>query len=146
MNRRQARQILDGVTGVIIQAAESVAPIEVPLAFANPYGFMGAYLVADFDGLALAVLTAMHCGLIDREKGYELLNGGSRAIRRTFNLTLSWRRTGITRQEVREESGVALELEERFGKLPPEVLEGTRRGKHAPNIRRADPSLTAASG
>ncbi|HSH43770.1 MAG TPA: TIGR03761 family integrating conjugative element protein, partial [Arenicellales bacterium] len=50
--------LLAGVDGVEITVAHSLKPVRVPLQFANPYGYMGAYVIADFDELVCSVLTA----------------------------------------------------------------------------------------
>ena len=75
--------LLQARTGVSIQIAHSLQPIDVPLQFANPYGYMGAYLIADFDTLVRGVLTARHVGLLARDGcgTYAQHSGGCRAQR-----------------------------------------------------------------
>ena len=66
--------ILNDLEGFDIKMASSLQPIHVPIYFQNPYGYMGAYLVADYDALARSVFTARHIGLIDRHTAEKILN------------------------------------------------------------------------
>lgn len=54
---------LDSVQGIEIDLAQSTTPLRVPLRFATPYGYMGAYLITDYDRLVRLVLTAQHVAL-----------------------------------------------------------------------------------
>ncbi|MBP1152233.1 PFL_4669 family integrating conjugative element protein [Methylocaldum sp. RMAD-M] len=132
---KELRRILSGMDGVRVDLAYSLQPIEVPLRFSNPYGYMGAYLIADYDELARTVLTARHVGLIDRDKAQEMLNGAGRAIRRTFQLVTAWRYTGVTRDDLRQMTQAAARARALMGELPQDVVEGERRARHAPAIR-----------
>lgn len=124
-----------GLNGVSIEIACSTEPLKVPLQFANPYGYMGAYLVVDYDALARAALTARHCGLIDRSRSEEVLRGGARMIRRVFQYAAEWKYTGTVREDFRQMNQAAKRASDRMGELPKEVFEGRKRGRFAPDIR-----------
>ncbi|MCI0653078.1 MAG: TIGR03761 family integrating conjugative element protein [Methylococcaceae bacterium] len=132
---RRIGEILAGMEGFNIEIANSVEPIQVSLQFGNPYGYMGAYLVADFDMLARTALTARHLGLIDRLQSEEILHAAERAIRRIFNYTAEWRFTGVDREDFRQMNQNARRASEWMGELPPEVLSGEKRARMAPPIR-----------
>lgn len=130
------RQLLSVMEGVKIDVAVSTAPVAIPLQFTNPYGYMGAYLIADFDELVRWVLTARHFGLIDRGKSLEVLNGASRPIRRAFHYVVEWHFTSINREDVRKATAAAKHAAQVMGELPQDILDGTRRARHAPDIRK----------
>lgn len=121
--------------GFDIQIAESLQPLQVPIFFQNPYGYMGAYLVADFDALARAVFTARHIGLIDRKLSEQLLQATGKAIRRTFTLASQWKFTGITRDDIKPNNPIAQRAIASFGPCPESILTASQRATIAPEIR-----------
>jgi integrating conjugative element protein (TIGR03761 family) len=137
--RRELDALLDNTSGVEIEVARSLKPVRVPLQFATPYGYMGAYLIADYDELARRVLTARHVGLLAREEAERLLQRGGRQIRHAFCLPLQWKHCAIDRDDVRQNTQRAQAARVAMGELPQDVLEGTRRATHAPAIRRNAP-------
>jgi integrating conjugative element protein (TIGR03761 family) len=142
--RRELDALLANAAGVQIEVARSLKPVSVPLQFATPYGYMGAYLIADFDALARRVLTARHVGLLAREEAERLLQRGGRPIRHAFCLPLRWTHCAIDRDDVRQHTQRAQAARLAMGELPQDVLEGTRRAAHAPAIRQrpATPPIT----
>jgi len=126
--------VLVAMEGFKIEIAHALEPVEFPIQFSNPYGYMGAYLVADFDGLSRAVLTARHLGLIDRLRSDEILRGAGRAIRRTFNYALEWRLTGVRRKDFEPMNANAERAQKLMGEIPSEILKGTHRARIAPPI------------
>lgn len=128
-----------------IEIAHTLEPAQFPIQFSNPYGYMGAYLVADFDGLSRAVLTARHLGLIDRMRSDEILRGASRAIRRTFNYAVEWRSTGVTRANFKAMNAKAQRAQNLMGEIPPDILDRTHRARIAPPIHPNQLSMPADS-
>jgi integrating conjugative element protein (TIGR03761 family) len=136
-------RVLESMPAVEIELAASVDPIQVPVMFANTYGFLGAYLLADYDELVRTLLTARRVGLMDRDQAWRVLLAAGRAVRRTFNLPVTaWRYTGVTRANVQAHDALAQRVEAVYAAAkmiapPAEVLQGIRRGKHAPATRKA---------
>lgn len=128
------QEVLTAMGGFKIEIAQAVSPVEIPLEFSNPYGYMGAYLVADLDVLSCTVLTARRLGLIDQLHSDEILRSAGRAIRRTFNYAVQWRFTGVTRNEVRQMSQTAQRARTLMGEIPLDVLSGEKRARIAPPI------------
>lgn len=137
--------VLQSTRGVEIAVAHSLKPVRVPLQFANPYGYMGAYLVGDFDELVCAVLTARHVGLLTRDTAEQLLNRGGRGIRRAFLLPTLWKYVGVDRNDVRQDNQRAQAAAAVMGALPQAILDGTQRARHAPDIRRPETRETTRS-
>lgn len=123
------------IQGFDIQVAHSLQPLQVPIYFQNPYGYMGAYLISDYDALARSVFTARHIALIDRAVAEQLLQITGKAIRRTFNLAAQWKFTGVTREDVLAQTSNALRASGLLGVCPEPILSKTQRAKISPLIR-----------
>ncbi|HSH28958.1 MAG TPA: TIGR03761 family integrating conjugative element protein [Thiohalobacter sp.] len=130
---------LESAPAVNITLAQSLEPARVDLNFSNPYAFMAAYLLADFDALVRAVLTARHVGLLDRAGAERLLQEGGRSVRRAYNTAHGYRYLALTRDDVRQGTSKAIRARELLGDLPRAVLEGELRADHAPELRRREP-------
>jgi len=142
--RNEMLQLLDSAPTVEIVVAHSLKPVRIPLQFANPYGYMGAYLVGDYDELVRTVLTARHVGMLGRDPAEQLLTRGGRQIRRAFLLPTLWRHCAVDRDDVRQNTVRAQTASASMGLLPQDVLDGQRRARHAPEIRKVRPAEGAA--
>ena len=142
--------VLDSMPAVEVELAQSVSPVQVPLMFASPYGYLGAYLLADYDELVRTVLTASHCAFIDRSRAFSLLLRSGRPVRRIYCLGPTvWRYTGVTREDVVNNTKLAQQAKAVYANMnihdiPADVLQGARRGRYAPPIRQT-PAPSAAS-
>ncbi len=87
---------LNALGSMKIELARTQAPAVIELSFGTPYGFMGAYLLSDYDELARSVLNAQHCALVGRDQAGELIRAGGNAVRRVYQLPTVWRRTDIS--------------------------------------------------
>jgi integrating conjugative element protein (TIGR03761 family) len=128
--------LLQGILGVDIAVAESLKPARVPLQFANPYGYMGAYLIADYDRFVRAVLTARHVGLLDRDGSERRLSQGGRLVRRAFASLQRYKHCAVTRDDMAGNTARAREALAAMGPLPAEVLKGDLRPRIAPELPR----------
>lgn len=135
--------LLQARTGVSIQIAHSLQPIDVPLQFANPYGYMGAYLIADFDTLVRGVLTVRHVGLLARVDAERMLNTAASVVRSAFARATAWKYCAVTRSDLHQSTQRAARAQQVMGDLPHDILEGTHRAAHAPEIRTLDQRLEA---
>ena len=132
-----AGKALNGLGAMKIELARTQEPAMVDLVFGTPYGFMGAYLLSDYDELARTVLTAQHCAVFDRQRASELIRACGNAVRRVYQLPAAWRRTDITRDDVRQGTAAAINAVQLMGALPGEVLAMNRRARFAPRLARA---------
>ena len=64
------------------------------------------------------------------------LNDGAHALRSLFSLAQQYRYSGTTRDDFAAKNAAARAALEKFGELPQDVLEGTRRSRFAPPIAR----------
>ncbi|RTB44086.1 PFL_4669 family integrating conjugative element protein [Pseudomonas aeruginosa] len=114
----------------------NVQPVKLPLFVNAQLGFMAVYLLADFDDLARKLILAHHTALIDRHTLERWLDEGSHALRSLFALAQQYRFSGCTRDDVAARNAAARAAIDKFGDLPQDVLEGTRRSVYAPPIIR----------
>ena len=133
---QDVERLLQGIQGVDIAVAESQKPVRIPLQFANPYGYMGAYLISDYDRFARAVLTARHVGLLDRDTSERLFHKGGRLVRRAFAATQGYKYCAVTRDDMAANNARAREAIAAMGDLPQAVLTGELRPRIAPEVRR----------
>jgi integrating conjugative element protein (TIGR03761 family) len=131
-------KLLHGRAVIDVEVAHCEEPVKVDLTFRNPYGFLAAYLVADYDELVLAVLTARHVSLLGRKEAERLLDEGGRLVRRAFHAADGYRHLAVSREDLRQGTARGLRARETLGELPQEVLEGTLRAEHAPAIGRLE--------
>lgn len=114
----------------------NVQPVKLPLFVNAQLGFMAVYLLADYDDLARKLILAHHTALIDRSTLERWLNDGAHALRSLFSLAQQYRYSGTTRDDFAAKNAAARAALEKFGELPQDVLEGTRRSRFAPPIAR----------
>ncbi|MGB5648628.1 MAG: TIGR03761 family integrating conjugative element protein [Sedimenticolaceae bacterium] len=131
----QIQKRLNSLPAMDVAVAQSVEPVKVDLTFTSPYAFMGAYLLADYDTLVRAVLTGRHVGLFDRDTAERTLREGGRIVRRAFNTAQGYKYLGVCREDVRQATQKAARASEMLGSLPQEVIDGSLRAAHAPDIR-----------
>ena len=138
----QADQLLADIPAALtIGENLNIQPVKVPLFVSAPLGFLAIYLLAQFDEFARRVLLAQHIALIDRTATGYWINEGARLLRSAFAMAQRYRFSGTTRDDYAANNAAARAAREKYGELPQDVLEGTRRSRFAPPIRsRPSPS------
>lgn len=114
----------------------NIQPVNLPLFINAQLGFMAVYLLADYDDLARRLILAHHTALIDRSTLERWLNTGAHALRSLFSLAQQYKYSGVQRDDYVANNAIALKARERFGEVPQDVLEGTRRSRFAPPMTR----------
>jgi integrating conjugative element protein (TIGR03761 family) len=114
----------------------NVQPVKLPLFVNAQLGFMAVYLLAEYDEIARKLILAHHTALIDRSTLERWLNEGAHALRSLFSLAQQYRYSGAARDDFAAKNAVARAALEKFGELPQEVMEGTRRSRFAPPVIR----------
>jgi integrating conjugative element protein (TIGR03761 family) len=142
--REQVDQVLADVPAALSLGDNlNVQPVRLPLFVNAQQGFLAVYLLADFDELARRLILAHHTALIDRPAMERWLDEGAHLLRSTFALAQKYHFTGATRDDFAANNAVARAAREKYGELPQDVLEGTRRSKFAPPIIRHSPLTDA---
>lgn len=121
----------------------NVQPVKLPLFVNAQLGFMAVYLLADYDDLARKLILAHHTALIDRSTLERWLNDGAHALRSLFSLAQQYRYSGTQRDDFAANNAAARAALEKYGALPQDVLEGTRRSRFAPPLLRRTPLTDA---
>ncbi|MBV6791576.1 PFL_4669 family integrating conjugative element protein [Xanthomonas euvesicatoria] len=135
--REQVEQALANVPPALSLGENmNVQPVKLPLFVNAQLGFMAVYLLADYDDLARKLILAHHTALIDRSTLERWLNEGAHALRSLFSLAQQYRYSGCTRDDFAAKNAAARAAVEKYGELPQDVLEGTRRSRYAPSIVR----------
>ena len=115
--------------------------------FANsPLGFLAIYLIADYDELARQAILAHHTALVDRATLDHWLESGGHQLRSLFTLVQRYRYSGTKRDDFAANNAVARAALEKYGPLPQDILEGTRRSRYAPPIIQPPRLRTPSSG
>ena len=114
----------------------NVQPVNLPLFINSQLCFMAVYLLADYDDLARRLILAHHTALIDRSTLERWLKEGAHALRSLFSLSQQYKYSGVQRGDYSANTAAALKARERFGDVPQDVLEGTRRSRFAPPMMR----------
>ena len=114
----------------------NVQPVKLPLFVNAQLGFAAVYLLADYDDLARKLILAHHTALIDRSTMERWLDEGAHALRSLFSLAQQYRYSGTQRDDFAANNAAARAALEKFGPLPQDVLEGTRRSRFAPPVVR----------
>ena len=150
--REQVDQALADVPAALTVGDNlNVRPISLPLFVNSQLGFLAVYLLAQYDELARRLLLAHHTAMIDRRTLERWLDEGAHLLRSTFTLAQQYRYSGTQRDDFAANNAAARAAREKYGELPQDVLEGTRRSRFAPPIIRrsrlsaADPTALKSS-
>lgn len=124
-----------------ITVSHSTEPLEVNVGFAAKHAYWVARVILKFDEVVRGVLTLRHQALLTQRDGDRLLDDASAMIRRVFEATVDYRATGVTRDDVAAGNALAQQAAAtlaRLGKVPDDVMAGTRRAEYAPPLARKD--------
>ncbi|GAJ29350.1 PFL_4669 family integrating conjugative element protein [Acidomonas methanolica] len=142
--REQVDQALAGLPSALSVGENlNVQPVKLPLFISSQLGFMALYLLADYDELARKLILAHHTALIDRSTLERWLNEGAHALRSLFSLAQQYRYSGCSRDDFVSMNAAGRAAIEKFGTLPQDVLDGTRRSRFAPPVIRRSVSSSS---
>src|SRR5690606_15439913 len=119
----------------------NLQPVKLPLFINAQQGFMAVYLLAEYDELVRKLILAHHTALIDRHTLENWLKEGAHALRSLFTLAQQYQYSGTVRDDFAAQNAAARAALEKYGPLPQDVLEGSRRSRFAPpSVRRQPPA------
>lgn len=140
---QQLNQLQQSLPGQIhIGENLNLHPVTLPLFIGSQLGFLGVYLLTDYDVLARRALLAHHTALIGQGEMARILDSGAHQLRGLFAQAQRSKLSGLNREDFRADHAQAQAARQRLGPLPAEILSGERRSQYAPAILRgrADPS------
>lgn len=134
----QVDDLIGDLGNISIGDTRSTKPVDLPLSFRTPYGFLAARLLSDFDDLVLKVLAGMHMGFIMHDDMGLLYKRIGKKIRHAFHLSGNFRGSGTCRDDFAANNKKAQIALSRYGQLDDDILSGVRRAKISPRIERED--------
>lgn len=120
-----------------IDQGSSVNPTKLETSFASVYANIALELLKRADNLLLSLYSLKHAGLLTRAECNHDINKINRLMRKTFLSVSGYKFFGVNRRDVKQKTAkyrqahIAMKFTE---ELPDEILDKTRRAKHAPNI------------
>ena len=119
-------------------------PVVLPLYIGSPLGFLGVYLLTDYDMLARRALLAHHTALIGQREMATILDSGGHQLRGLFDLAQRCKPSGLCRDDFRANHAEAQAARARLGPLPDDILSGSQRSQYAPTVsQRRDGLITS---
>ncbi len=122
-------------SGFEVSEASSQKPVTIELSMGNPYGYMAAYVLADFDRLVRLALTCELMGILDRAQCRNMIQPSEKNFRRLLHLPINYKHTGVTRNDIQQNNQVAQRAIELMGKCPGNIVTGKHKPRHAPSSR-----------
>ncbi len=119
--------------GVEINVANSSSPLLVPLQFSIPFGFMGAYLIADCDRLIRTCYTCKHVGLLSNTKTEKNIRKAMNTVLHVFELQRDYKFFGVTREDAMQNNVKWNDALSAMGEISQSIIDG-HRPKIAPHI------------
>ncbi|WP_313025463.1 PFL_4669 family integrating conjugative element protein [Pseudomonas lopnurensis] len=139
----QVNEVLKQIPPAItVEDNVNIQPLRLPLFIGCQLGYIGIYLLTEFDTVARGILLIHHTGLIGRREMEQWLDRGAHEVRSVLGLAQQYRHAGVTRDDMAANNARARDAIEKFGVLPQEILEGTLRSNYAPAL----PQLRGGSG
>lgn len=154
---RQAE--LDGLINsneqIELMIYQTESPVQIPLNFSTPWGYVAAALLVRFDVLTRTALSARHYGLLPSDDYYRCIRESGRKLRHMFALSSRWVNTGVRREDIAEGNQIAERAYTKYcsskaliQSVPDEVMLGDLRPQQAPPVRDKgveQPALSAAA-
>ena len=121
--------------GYRITLQESSQPIELSLKFAPEFTHKAALTLLEYDYLVRLVLSLRHAAILKREEANHYLFSAAARIRHAFEMSLRYKRTMITRDDIAANNGRAQDAADKLRiKLPQPILDGTIRAEVSPPL------------
>ncbi|MGY2172876.1 PFL_4669 family integrating conjugative element protein [Pseudomonas gingeri] len=137
MVRRNLDQLMSLVPEALsVSETLNTEPVKVPVFINSPFGFLALYLIVAYDNFVRQAQQCHYVALMSRRDMEHWINSGGRVLRSLFGFAQQYKFSGATRADFAADNDVARQAQERFGTLPLDVLEGTRRSEFAPAIMR----------
>ncbi len=113
------QQKLSEFRGFYIHIFENPYPRELSLKFANPFSYLSASLLPEFDYISRQAYTLRHIGKLLESKNLPIKIAFN--IRQLFSIPMGWKRMA-TREDMRVNNVLAQEAIKKMGVMPAEVL------------------------
>lgn len=121
--------------GYKVALQESTKPIELTLEFAPEFTHKAALSLLEYDYLVRLILSLRHAAVLKREEANVHLVSCAGRIRHAFEMSLRYKRTMVTRDDIAANNGKAQDAAAKLRiNLPQSILEGTIRAEMSPPL------------
>ena len=141
---KRVSQVLKQIPeGLDVSRNVSQKPFVTPVFTGGQMGWQAVMLLMQYDSLVRDVLLAHHIGLLgNKQRGAMIRDQGGHALRSLCCAPVKFPGfSGATRDDFAANNAKARNALEKYGELPQDILEGTRRSEFAPTIRREGAEL-----
>ncbi|XNS34180.1 TIGR03761 family integrating conjugative element protein [Halomonas cupida] len=143
--KQRVSTVLDAIPeGLDVSRNVSQQPFVTPVFTGGQMGWQAVMLLMEYDGIVRDVLLAHHIGLLgNKQRASMIRDQGGHAIRSLCYAPVKFPGfSGAGRDDFAANNAKARAAMEKFGELPQDILEGTRRSEFAPSIRREGSAAT----
>ena len=132
--------------GLDVSRNVSQQPFLTPVFTGGQMGWQAVMLLMQYDSIVRDVLLAHHIGLLgNKQRGAMIRDQGGHALRSLCYAPVKFPGfSGATRDDFAANNAKARNALEKYGELPQDILEGTRRSEFAPTIRRQGAELAGS--
>ncbi|MGL4668640.1 MAG: PFL_4669 family integrating conjugative element protein, partial [Saezia sp.] len=113
----------------------NVQPANLPIFAGSHLGYLAIFILAQYDEIVRKIMLAHHIALIDFGECDYWLGRGDYYLRSLFHWVQKYRFAGVTRKDFAEGNVAAQAAIEKYGAVPPEIMDGTRRSRFSPPLR-----------
>jgi integrating conjugative element protein (TIGR03761 family) len=113
-----------------LQLSKAGEPVR--LYFNSSYGYMAANLIADLDELVCLLYATKKLGVMLDKPIAELIAESTNKIKTVLQWPQQWRKTEITREDVRQQNEKAKQAKIFMGDIHEQILSGKLRSPYAP--------------
>lgn len=135
---KRVSQVLKQIPeGLDVSRNVSQQPFVTPVFTGGQMGWQAVMLLMQYDSIVRDVLLAHHIGLLsNNQRGAMIRDQGGHALRSLCYAPVKFPGfSGATRDDFAANNAKARNALEKYGELPQDILEGTRRSEFAPTIR-----------
>jgi len=108
-----------------VGAAKSKAPIPFNFIFKSVFAFKVADLIGHMDKITLLCLASSHTGVITRKESKKTIATVTTLIRGIFHYPTQYKFSNVNREDIKNKTRAALLAEEKYGRLPEEIINRT---------------------
>lgn len=137
--KQRVSTILENIPeGLDVSRNVSQQPFVTPVFTGGQMGWQAVMLLMEYDSIVRDVLLAHHIGLLgNKQRASMIRDQGGHAMRSLCYAPVKFPGfSGAMRDDFAANNAKARAAREKFGELPQDILEGTRRSEFAPSIRR----------
>ena len=113
----------------------NIQPANLPVFAGSHLGYLAIYVLAQYDEIVRKALLAFHIALIHRAGLDHWLNRGDKYLRSLLAVVVRYHFSGVTRKDFVEGNAAAQAAIEKYGEVPQDIFDGTRRSRFSPPLR-----------